>query len=180
VDLKILIEKGSFRNDLFYRINVVPIFIPPLRERRDDIEALSNHFFNMYAPEKEFRFSDSAIRALKSYSWPGNVRELKNVIQRLSLFADEQIHPCDLPPEIRNEDPLELIVKACDRCFVDKDMSFDHVVACLEVNLLKESLQKTKCNQTQAAKSLKMSLSTFRDKLKKYSINCEEIRNNGH
>ncbi len=180
VDLKILIEKGSFRNDLFYRINVVPIFIPPLRERRDDIDALTKHFFNMYASEKNFQFSDSALRALKSYSWPGNIRELKNVIQRLALFADEQIHPCDLPAEIRNEDPLELIVKACDRCFVDNSMSFDHVVACLEINLLKESLQKTECNQSQAAKSLKMSLSTFRDKLKKYSINCENIHNNGH
>lgn len=180
IDLKILIEKGSFRNDLFYRINVVPIFIPPLRERREDIESLSNHFFKMYAPDKQFKFSDTAQRALKSYSWPGNVRELKNVIQRLSLFSEDVIHPCDLPPEIRNEDPLELIIKACDRCFVDNNMSFENVVACLEVNLLKEALQKTECNQSQAAKNLQMSLSTFRDKLKKYGINCENIRNNGH
>ncbi len=180
IDLKILIEKGMFRNDLYYRINVVPVYIPPLRDRRDDIEPLSQHFFNLYAPEKSFRFSKEAIRAMNTYSWPGNVRELKNVIQRLSLFADEKINQSDLPPEIRNEDPIEMIVKACDKCYLDQDMSFDHVVACLERNLLSEALEKNDCNQTQAAKSLRMSLSTFRDKLKKYGINCENIHNNGH
>lgn len=177
IDLKILIEKGSFRNDLFYRINVVPIYIPPLRDRREDITPLSSHFIKMYSNGKEFKISDSALRALKMYSWPGNVRELKNVIHRLTLFADEEIHPCDLPLEIRNEDPLELIVKACDRCFVDNDMSFDHVVSCLEINLIKEALQKTECNQSRAAKALKMRLSTFRDKMKKYDIDCGNIFN---
>ncbi len=180
IDLKILIEKGSFRNDLYYRINVVPVYIPPLRERRDDIEPLSQHFFRLYSPEDKFTFSESALRAMKTYSWPGNVRELKNVIQRLSLFADSEIKTSDLPPEISSEDPIKMIVKACDKCYFDQNMSFDHVVACLEKNLLKEALEKTDCNQTQAAKSLQMSLSTFRDKMKKYNITCENIHNNGH
>lgn len=178
IDLKILIEKGSFRNDLYYRINVVPVYIPPLRERRDDIEPLAQHFFRMYSPDKKFIFDKETLRAMKSYSWPGNIRELKNVIQRLSLFADDKIKQSDLPPEIRNEDPIELLVKACDKCYLDHKMSFEHVVACLETNLLKEALEKSGGNQTQAAKALKMSLSTFRDKLKKYSINCENHHNN--
>ncbi len=180
IDLKILIEKGRFRNDLYYRINVVPVYIPPLRERREDIEPLSRHFFQIYSPEKKYSFTDTARHALKAYSWPGNVRELKNVIQRLSLFADEAIDHEDLPPEIKNEDPIELIIKACDKCYRDNNMSFDQVVACLESNLLKEALQNYECNQTKAAQSLNLSLSTFRDKIKKYDINCENIHNKRH
>lgn len=180
IDLKILIERGSFRNDLYYRINVVPINIPPLRERRDDIEPLAQHFFKFYSPDKNFTFTDTALHTMKSYSWPGNVRELKNVIQRLSLFAGLEIKQSDLPPDIRSEDPIELIVKACDKCYLDNKMSFDHVVACLEMNLLKEALEKTECNQSRAARSLNLSLSTFRDKLKKYQINCENFNGNGH
>lgn len=180
IDLKILIEKGRFRDDLYYRINVVPVYIPPLRERRDDIEPLSRHFFKVYSPEKEYSFSDTAIHALKTYSWPGNVREFKNVIQRLSLFADEKITHEDLPPEIRNEDPIEMVIKACDKCYVENNMSFEQVVACLEANLLKEAIEKHGCNQTRAAESLNLSLSTFRDKIKKYQINCENIHNKRH
>lgn len=180
IDLKILIEKGMFRNDLYYRINVVPVYIPPLRERTDDIIPIAKHFLNLYAPDKNFGFNDDTMRTLRLYQWPGNIRELKNVVQRLALFTDGEIKKSDLPPEIKNEDPIELIVKACDKCYMEHEMSFDHVVSCLEMNLLKEALEKTDCNQTQAAKSLKMSLSTFRDKLKKYDINCENIHNNGH
>lgn len=175
IDLKLLIEQDRFRSDLFYRINVVPINIPPLRERRDDIMPMAEHFLNLYAPEKKFTFLDSAVSAMKSYSWPGNVRELRNVVQRISLFAGEEIKLKDLPPEIRNENPIELIVKACDKCFVDHSMSFENVILCLEMNLISEALKKAECNQTQAAKMLQMNLSTFRDKLKKYDLNCENL-----
>jgi len=169
VDLKILIEHGKFRSDLFYRINVVPIIIPPLRERRDDIPLLAQHFLNIYASDKEMVITPMALRAMMSYNWPGNVRELRNLIQRLCLFKEKEITPHDLPTEIRLEDPEELIVKACDRCFLEKNMSFDHVVACLERNLLREALRRSDGNQTNAAKSLNMSLSTFRDKVKKHN-----------
>jgi transcriptional regulator with PAS, ATPase and Fis domain len=176
VDLKLMIQNSTFRSDLYYRINVVPVNILPLRERREDIKPLAEHFLNHYAPDRDLVFSENAFNAFHNYSWPGNVRELRNVVQRLTLFADRIINVVDLPPEIRNEDPLELLVKACDRCFIEQSMSFDNVVMCLEMNLLKESLRKTQCNQSQAAKLLKMSLSTFRDKLKKYSVNCEKIQ----
>ncbi|MCF8265458.1 MAG: sigma-54 dependent transcriptional regulator, partial [Melioribacteraceae bacterium] len=172
VDLKLLIEKGRFRSDLFYRINVVPVQIPPLRERREDIRPLVNYFFGYYAPEEEFELSDDALRAIESYSWPGNVRELRNVIQRLTLLTEGSIDTHDLPIEIKNEDPQEIILKACDRCFVDNKMSFESVVNCLEVNLLRQALSRAECNQTQAAKMLNMSLSTFRDKIKKYNVDC--------
>ncbi len=168
VDLKLLIEQGKFRSDLFYRINVVPINIPPLRERRDDIPLLANHFLGVYAPEKNIKINNSVMQAMINYNWPGNVRELRNLIQRLSLFIENEITTRDLPPEIRLEDPEEMIIKACDKCFLEREMTFEQVVSCLEKNLLRNALDRSEGNQTKAAQMLKMSLSTFRDKCKKH------------
>ncbi len=170
VDLKDLVERNLFRADLYYRINVVPIAIPPLRDRPEDIPLLVHHFLQRYATGREIRVKDAAMRLLTSYSWPGNVRELRNVVQRMALFVQEEIDCNDLPAEIRAEHPLDLIVKACSRCFVEDSMSFDQVVACLETNLLRQALQRTHGNRTQAAKLLGMSLSTLRDKLKRYNL----------
>lgn len=173
LDLKELVQEELFRADLFYRINVVPIKIPPLRERRDDIPAFIEYFLKQFKPEKEINLSNESLRALVSYSWPGNVREMKNVLYRLSLYVDDRINLDDLPPEIRNENPIELLLKSCTKCFVDGKMNFDQIVICLESNLIAEALRISKGNQTQAAKKLGLSLSTFRDKRKKYKIPCE-------
>jgi transcriptional regulator with PAS, ATPase and Fis domain len=170
IDLKELVERKLFRADLFYRINVVPITIPPLRDRQEDIPLLVNYYLQRFAPDKSITVSPDALRALIQYHWPGNVRELRNVVQRLSLFVSEEIKARDLPPEIRDDNPMEYILKACKRCLVDQNMSFDQVTACLESNLLRQALQHAQGNRTNAAKTLGMSLSTLRDKLKKYSI----------
>ena len=172
IALKERVNKGLFRADLFYRINVVPIRIPPLKERRDDIPHLIEHFLKHYKPEKKIKTSNEALRALIGYSWPGNVRELRNVVQRLTLYADGEIKLEDLPSEIRNENPIELLLKACNKCYVDGTMQFDQIVKCLESNLITEAMHNSNNNQTQAAKSLGLSLSTFRDKLKKYDLYC--------
>jgi DNA-binding NtrC family response regulator len=170
VDLRDLVNRGLFRADLFYRINVVPLVIPPLRARTEDIALLVEHFFGRFAPEKNIRVHADASRALSQYSWPGNIRELRNVVQRLSLFVDNELTVADLPPEIREENPVDLLVKACSRCFVDDDMTFEQIVACLETNLLRQAMQQTGGNRSQAAKMLKLNLSTLRDKLKKYKL----------
>ncbi|HXF99985.1 MAG TPA: sigma 54-interacting transcriptional regulator, partial [Bacteroidota bacterium] len=170
VDLKELVEKNLFRSDLYYRINVVPIVIPPLRDRPDDIPLLVHHFLQRYAPGREIRVKEPAMRMLTAYPWPGNVRELRNAVQRMSLFVRDEIDCNDLPAEIREENPLELIARACSRCFVEENLSFDQVVGCLETNLLRQALQRTKGNRTQAAKLLGLSLSTLRDKLKRYNL----------
>jgi DNA-binding NtrC family response regulator len=170
VDLKLLIEKGKFRSDLYYRINVVPFYIPPLRERREDIPLLIEHFFKHYSPETEINISNGAMQSLVAYHWPGNIRELRNVIQRLSLFSDKEIKVHDLAQEIRHADGLGDLMKACDHCFYEESLGFDQVIACLEVNLLKKALRHADGNQSHASKLLKMSLSTFRDKLKKYNL----------
>ena len=116
--------------------------------------------------------SNEALRALVGYSWPGNVRELRNVVQRILLYADGEINLDDLPPEIKSENPIALLLKACHKCYVDGSMRFDQIVKCLESNLISEALRKANGNQTRAAKDLGLSLSTFRDKLKKYELTC--------
>lgn len=170
VDLKELVNRGVFRSDLYYRINVVPLVIPPLRERKDDIPPIIHHFFQRYAPDKKTTVADDALRTLTNYSWPGNIRELRNVVQRMALFADGEIRITDLPPEVREDAPLDMIAKACQRCFTEENMTFDQVVACLEANLLRQALRQANGNRTHAAKALGMSLSTLRDKLKKHNI----------
>jgi transcriptional regulator with GAF, ATPase, and Fis domain len=168
INLKELVERGMFRADLFYRLNVVPIVIPPLRHRREDIPPLVEHFLHRFAPDKILRISPEAQEFLNSYSWPGNVRELRNVVQRVCLFTDSTILPTDLPQEITGENPLELLLKSCAQCFVGDHMSLDGIVACLEKNLIRHALQQSNGNRTQAAAVLKISPSTLRDKLKKY------------
>ncbi len=170
VELKELVQRGIFRADLYYRINVVPIIIPPLRDRRDDIPLRVEHFLDRFAPDKQLSVGESAQRLLVNYPWPGNVRELRNVVQRLALFAKDVIQEEDLPTELRDHDAMQLLIKSCQQCLVNDGMSFDQVVACLESNLLQEALKQSDGNKTQAARSLGMNLSTLRDKLKKYNL----------
>jgi len=170
IDLRELCERGAFRSDLYYRINVVPITIPPLRERPEEIPHLIKHFLHRFAPDKELRVSKEAMDNLLHYPWPGNIRELRNIIQRITLFAHDEITTADLPQEIIQESPMDTLLKACTRCFREDGMTFEQVVGCLEMNLLRQTLRDTKGNRSQAARRLKMSLSTFRDKLKKYNI----------
>jgi DNA-binding NtrC family response regulator len=170
IDLKELVNRGIFRSDLFYRINVVPINIPPLRERRDDIELLFNHFIKYYKTKKPVSISTEALQTLVNYSWPGNVRELKNTVQRIVLFVDSDIKNEDLPVEIKNENPGEFLIKACQKCYTEGDLKYEQIISCLEHNLLRDSLIKHSWNQSKAAKSLGLSLSTFRDKLKRLNV----------
>lgn len=165
-----LVEKGAFRSDLYYRINVVPIEIPPLRERSEDVPLLIEYFLKKFAPEKTIKIDNQALKKLIFYSWPGNVRELRNVVQRLSLFVQDEIKVKDLPIEIREENPMNTLTKACHLCLNNENMTFEEVVNCLERNLIEQTLKNVNMNKASAAKVLKMNYSTFRDKLKKYNI----------
>ena len=176
VDLKEMVRKNLFRDDLFYRINVVPIEIPPLRDRRDDIPLLIDHFLKMFSPNNRVKVSTEAFIALVNHPWPGNVREMRNVIQRMSLICSDEIKLCDLPTEFNKESPLVQIVKACSLCFFNDKFNFNQIVHCVESNLIKEALKETNGNQSEAAKNLGLSLSTFRDKMRKYiqTTTCEK------
>jgi len=102
-DLAARISQGSFREDLFYRLNVVQVMLPPLRDRREDIPALAEHFLGRAAAKlgRTLRLSPSALERLLRYPWPGNVRELENAIERAAILArSERIEPDDLPPHV--------------------------------------------------------------------------------
>jgi len=170
VDLKELVGRGLFRPDLYYRINVCAVNIPPLRERREDVILLVQHFLRRFVPERSFTISEAAERLLLAYHWPGNVRELRNVAQQIALFASDVVEPEHLPADLREGHPVELLVRACTRCLVDASLSYNDVVVCLETNLLRQALAESHGNRTQAARMLGLSLSTLRDKLKKFGL----------
>jgi DNA-binding NtrC family response regulator len=170
IDLEQLVARNLFRADLYYRINVCPVHIPALRERREDVPLLADHFFRRFAPQKALRLSGEAEAALCHYDWPGNVRELRNVIQRVALFAEGEVRPEDLPPEIAGRGHVERLVKACGRCVIDGHMSYTDVVACLETNLLRQAIEDAGGNRSHAARALGLSPSTLRDKLHKFGL----------
>jgi DNA-binding NtrC family response regulator len=170
IDLQKLVAQQKFRSDLFFRINTYPITIPSLRERSHDIPLLVEHFLRYYEPDKNIEVSRSAMDALLNYSWPGNVRELKNVIQRISLFVNGRIALENLPEEISSKSNADNFFKKCSQCFSDKKMGFEEVMSCVESHLLEYALKTTDGNRTQAARMLGLSLSTFRDKLRKYNL----------
>lgn len=170
LDLSEMVAQGKFRMDLFYRINVFPITIPPLRQRVDDIPLLIEHFLKHYEPDREIIVTDDAMEALTDYSWPGNVRELKNVIQRIAMFSNGKITSGSLPSEIKGEKPLNMFIKSCGHCFKSRNLSFEAVMQCVEAHLLENALKTANGNYSQAARTLRMSLSTFRDKCKKHGV----------
>jgi len=170
VDLREMVARNLFRSDLFYRLNVFPLVLPPLRERRDDVPLLVEHFLRRFAPGRSLAVTPEAERALVAYDWPGNVRELRNVAQRLALFCQDRITLADLPPEIHAGQPVEQMVKACARCMADQQMTFTQVVECLETSLLRQALADSGGNRTAAARSLGLSQSTLRDKLKRHGL----------
>ena len=180
VDLMDLVKCGSFRPDLYYRINEVPVEIPPLRERPDDIPLLASAFLQRFATNRALFLGKDAQCALVSYSWPGNVRELRNVMRRLATLVEGDIHEEDLPPEIRSGAPLEIIAQGCTRCSVNDQLSFEEVVGCVETNLLQHALGRAGNNRVKAARLLKMSPSTLRDKLKKYRLAGNTVQCNGN
>jgi two-component system response regulator PilR (NtrC family) len=163
------IEEGKFREDLYFRLNVLSVKIPPLRERGDDIELLANHFLNKFAGDKK-RFSDDAIQQLKSYKWKGNVRELENIVERVVLLCDSEIiGAAHLPDEISTASKTEKVAISSDGIDIEKIMENT------EKAYLLKALEKTNGVKTEAAKLLNLTFRSFRHKLKKYGIDKKII-----
>jgi two-component system response regulator HydG len=158
-DLISFVQKGLFREDLFYRLNVITIFIPPLRERGDDILILAQHFIKKYAQELAKtppKLSDEVLQSLHDYNWPGNVRELENVIQRLVVMTEgERIDISDLPPFMR----FSVFHKG----------EFNRTLAEVEYEYICNVLAGVNGNKTKAAKILGIDRKTLRGKLNKTS-----------
>ncbi len=171
-DLKQAIKEGKFRSDLYYRLQVIPIYLPPLRERKEDIPLLANHFISMF--NKEFnksvkKISPKVERLLINYSWPGNVRELKNVIERAMLLeAEYEILPEHLPPEITGEASEDFI--GHDSSTDTIDSLYPITLKDMERILIEKTLERTSGNKSQAAKILGISRQTLREKVKQYKL----------
>lgn len=148
-DLKQLVKEGKFREDLFYRLNVFPIMVPPLRERRGDIQLLTNHFVKIYFG-KDIKVTPEAIKKLESYHWPGNVRQLDNVLQRSAILCD---HDVLLPEHIIIDEGEEL-------------SDFSGTLESFEKLLLQKRLKEFNGNRTRTAKSLGVSVRWIQLKLK--------------
>jgi len=170
VDLKTLVDLGKFRADLYYRINVIPVNIPPLRERVDDIPHLINYFVERYGGDRKISLDPMALEALKNYQWPGNVRELKNIIHRTVLFCNSNIHIENLPGDIVSYNPYAGLTRSCLNCLITHKISFKDVVNCFEANLINQALSQFKGNKIAAAKFLDLPASTLNDKIKKYKL----------
>lgn len=152
-----LVKKGLFREDLFYRLNVITISIPPLRERGDDIILLANHFATRFTAESgrsPLRFSDKALQSLRRYNWPGNIRELENVIQRLVVMTDGDLIEVPDLPELCRFSAL-------------RKTGFGRTLAEVEAEYISNVLAEVDGNKTQAAEILGIDRKTLREKLKK-------------
>src|SRR5256712_142064 len=157
-----MVREKRFREDLYYRLNVITMTVPPLRERHEDIRVLAQHFLRVYAAENNRRpdgFTDDALRRLEAYAWPGNVRELENVIERgVVLTPGALMDMTDLPPEIAGATPLPEGVLS---------IRIGTPLAEVEARLLEETLRATKGNKTLTAKLLGIDPTTVLRKLKR-------------
>src|SRR5580692_7640648 len=174
VDLRQLVREGRFREDLFYRLNVITIELPPLRQRKEDIPLLVEHFRKKYAEENERpvrRITPEALRPLMAYSWPGNVRELENVIERAVVLSSGADITLDLLPE-------SMMGRGSSFTMHDppSDSSLFEIVEDVERRVITDMLERCNWNQTEAAERFHVPLSTLNQKIRRLNI---EIKKKG-
>ena len=168
-DLTKMVSEGTFREDLFYRLNVIPVHMPALRDRREDIPLLVQHFLERLAAEAgrpPATVSQEAIRRLMAYPWPGNVRQLENAMERAMAFSRgrAQLDVVDLAPEVQSQSqPTD----ATEVSFPDEGIDFERYVEAVELSLIRRSLERTQGNKRQAAQLLNLKRTTLIEKLKR-------------
>jgi len=172
-DLKQAVKDGEFREDLYFRLNVIPVTVPPLRERAEDIPTLVEHFldrFNRQFSRKVTGVSAEALQRLRAYRWPGNVRELRNVLERLVLLGEDgTIQSQDLPSEIRyaaQTRPTTAAAHGCPFVLPDEGVNLEEV----DRGLLLQALDRTEGNQSAAARLLGISRYALRYRMEKYGL----------
>ena len=175
-DLLAAVEKGEFRSDLYYRLNVIPINIPPLRERRDDVALLAEHFIRKFCAEQKVpikKISESAIQCLASYDWPGNVRQLENTMEMAVTLADDRelLEANDFPVACRALKTTEAVSEVE---FPDEGVNFNTVVSDLEKRLILQSLEVARGNKKKAATLLRLKRTTFVEKLRRMGVDPED------
>jgi len=172
VDLADSVARGAFREDLFYRLQVVPIVIAPLRERRSDIPLLADHFLERIrdrTPGREIAISREAMVALWSYDWPGNVRELENMVERLVILCEGSIIDTAMLPEnlVASARPAAPPIKVK---LSDGGMNLNNLVRELEGRLINDALKQTGGNKQAAARMLGLKRTTFSAKLRRCGV----------
>jgi DNA-binding NtrC family response regulator len=168
-DLTKMVAEGAFREDLFYRLNVIPVKLPPLRERREDIPLLVQHFLQKLAAESgrsAVTISQDALRRLMAYHWPGNIRQLENAIERALAFSQgrSQIDVHDLTSDIQDQTGRS---DSSEVWFPDDGLDFARYIETIELALIRQSLERTQGNKRQAAKLLNLQRTTLIEKLKR-------------
>jgi len=179
VDLKEAVKNGTFREDLYYRLSVVPVELPPLRQRREDILPLAQHFIRKYSDENGRQISENpgpeVLSLLENYNYPGNVRELENIIERAVVIAqtDEITVEC-LRPEVRDPEKAFEMIKATEGSSGDIDISrgvnFYDEVKRFEIDLIRRALDQTGGHQSRAARLLGLNATTLNSKIKSYNL----------
>jgi len=170
-DIEVLIKKNSFREDLYHRINIFPIYLPPLRKRKDDIALLVNHFVKKYSIQNtrknETKVTPEAFHFLNEYEWPGNVREVENAIERALILSEGgDILPDHLPNRVLVKNGGKNRARETLFDLLDSGISLEEVEKCL----LEKALEKVKGNQTIAAKLLGISRATLIYRMEKYNL----------
>jgi two-component system response regulator PilR (NtrC family) len=181
--LAVLVDEGKFRQDLFYRINVIEVHVPPLRQRKDDIQILSEHMLEKLTKESGLHKPElhaSALETLKQHAFPGNVRELENILERAITLCEDNIikaEDLNLPmtskdetPETPAEESMEELVPIEVEFEPGKDFSLEKQLEHIERTAILKALEKTKYNKTAAAKQLGMSFRSLRYRLKKLGL----------
>ena len=169
-DLQQLVANGLFREDLYYRLNVIPIFLPPLRERREDIPLLVQHFVAQLAPRetpaRKITVTQEALRAMMAYAWPGNIRQLENAVERALALGRDRTHidVQDLPPELRDNSPAgqePTVMLPAD------GLDLPGYMADVERQLIQQALDETRGNRQRAAKRLGLKRTTLVEKIRR-------------
>jgi len=178
-DLKLLVEKNIFREDLFYRLDVFPVYLPPLRERKEDIPLLATHFLKQFRKEMNKPlegFSDDALNIFINYRWPGNIRELKNLMERLMITVDEDIIKAEHLPDIfhkQNMKEYTTIPRDKNELIKLKKELKDRAIAEIEKKFVVESLRRNNWNVSQAARDTGFHRTNFHALMRKYKINLD-------
>ena len=182
VDLGRLVQEGKFREDLYYRLNVITLHLPPLRDRKEDIPLLAEHFFQKYCEENSKplrRFSAEALRGLLDYNWPGNVRELENAVERAVVLSSDAEVGLEFLPEsiLRNGKKLWSLLPALNG---RPGASLFEIMEECERRIITEMLDRTNGNQTEAAERFQVPLSTLNQKIKRLHIEVRKKREASH
>jgi DNA-binding NtrC family response regulator len=179
-DLTEMVAEGEFREDLYYRLNVVPIYLPPLRERGSDIPKLATAFLERFCEKNDVPvkgFTAEAMAQMESYPWPGNVRELRNIVERIAILCDgERIEPRHLPAEVRRSparSPVAQLPRDWEEFKKLKQQVRDAAVQELECRFLTEALERSEGNVSKAAEDVGMQRTNFHALMRKYGLTSE-------